>query len=827
VITALVFARTLHQDFVNWDDPDNVVDNPYLARLTSSNLVHFWTHPYESLYIPLSYMLYAIIASASRMSHLDRSISNLDTLFNPHYFHATNVVLHVLNAALVFAILRKLTRHEWASLAGALLFAVHPLQVESVAWVSELRGLLSALFCLIAIYCYIVSVSPTSQPSRTGRTVNPAPHHRPTYWIALIAAIAASLSKPTAICLPLALFVIDHWMLGRPARTCAISVAPWLAIAVPFAAVTLSVQPVSHQILTAAWTRPFIAGDALAFYLLKLICPIGLTINYGRSPTSLMQSPAAFLTWLVPAALAALVYFNRGSSDAAGTRLGNVSGWTKSEDKRTAALPLSGAEARPFLVAGCLFSLAFLLPVLGLSPFAYQEYSTVADRYMYLPMFGPALILAALLAESLGAPGTQPRAVSGSAMSERTRTAALSHSGAEANPDAIEKRPGSPLSTMSFAIAGAVLVAFAVATVFQVRYWDNSVSLFGRAVQSLPSSYAMRSNYGVALSGAGRVRDALAQFKTALTLNPGSPEDNDDMGVAYEQMGDLPDAVAAFQSAVQIDSGSARIHRNLGMALLKQNDTADALAQLQQALQIAPGDAASLRDYGDGLRRAGRFDEAAQEYEASLAIVPDTPSTLSGLAAAYFGMGRYSDAADYYSRAIQGGLPSDQTADAQYWWGRALLGEVQPADARAHFQAALQIDPGNPEYQEALQRTEDTAAVGGMADVQRGIELANAGQMDQAISVWQDAAAKYPKLAEAHGNLGVAYYGKGEFAAAVREFNAALAVNPQAPEVELGLGAALAAEGNKAGAIAAYNKALALEPGYPDALNALQQLGGH
>ncbi|MGO8671773.1 MAG: tetratricopeptide repeat protein, partial [Capsulimonadaceae bacterium] len=189
--------------------------------------------------------------------------------------------------------------------------------------------------------------------------------------------------------------------------------------------------------------------------------------------------------------------------------------------------------------------------------------------------------------------------------------------------------------------------------------------------------------------------------------------------------------------------------------------------------------------------------------------------------------GHFSDGASYLEKALQGGIPSTQAAESQYWWGKALMGEGQLEDAQLHFQEALKINPDDPDFQEALQESENPAVAAGAAEVHRGMELAQAGQMDQAIAVWTAATQKFPKLAAAYGNLGVAYFQRGDYPTAIREFNLALAANPNAPQAEVFLGTALAAEGKKADAIEAFNRALVLSPGDPDAENALKQLQGH
>jgi protein O-mannosyl-transferase len=236
VAVLVTYGRSAGSDFVFCDDNIHVFQNPYLAQWSVANLSYLWTHSYEKLYIPVSYTVFAMLAQVGRMQHLDSTITDLQTLLNPHPFHIANIVLHLLNTLLAFAILRRLTLGaNGPSLVGALLFALHPVQVESVAWVSELRGLLCSFFCLAAICLYLRAVSDLS-----GR--NEVPLRSPYYWLSVALTVVGLLSKPSAAALPLALFVLDRWSIGRPPRACAMSVLPYILIVVPIIAITNGMQ---------------------------------------------------------------------------------------------------------------------------------------------------------------------------------------------------------------------------------------------------------------------------------------------------------------------------------------------------------------------------------------------------------------------------------------------------------------------------------------------------------------------------------------------------------------------------------------------------------
>ena len=229
-------------------------------------------------------------------------------------------------------------------------FAVHPLQTESLGWISGGKDVLSGTLSLIALWMYVNFSLASSRSS----------HRIASYILATLAFIAATLAKPQAVAVPAVAIVLDWLLVGRPLRKVLVSIAPWLACCIPVILIGQRVQaPI--QLHTEIWFRAIVAADAIAFYFGKMFLPIGLAVDYSRSPAWLLASPARFWTWLVPAilfAISLLVY-------------------------RRARWPLTAL----------LIFVAALAPVLGFLRFDYQAYSTVADHYVYLAMLGPALAI--------------------------------------------------------------------------------------------------------------------------------------------------------------------------------------------------------------------------------------------------------------------------------------------------------------------------------------------------------------------------------------------------------------------------------------------------
>jgi tetratricopeptide (TPR) repeat protein len=681
ILTA--FWRVTGQDFVHWDDKGHTFGNPYLQHIDKANLLHFWQEPYEHLYIPLSYMVFALLCVLAQMPHHDPSVTSVSTLLNPHVFHVANLILHVGNALLVFALLRCLTsrvvpsvKSPYPALFGALIFAVHPLQVESVAWISELRGQLSSIFCLGTLYTYVSAIQLSDKaPWKLGR-----------YWIGLLLTILGLLCKPSVITVGLLLVVLDRWIYGRPWRMAIMTASPWLVLAVPFVLLTQHAQPVSVAGGTGAlWQRPFIAADALAFYLTKFFLPVNLGIEYGRSPAYVLQHTWIYFTWLAPAMIALAIFVFRKRS--------------------------------PWLVAGGLLSLGVLLPVLGLVPYAYQNYSTVADRYVYLGLIGPGLIGAVALAK------------------------------------AIERDLAKPVYPAA-AIGIIVLVGL---TLGQVRYWDNSATLFAHAIKINPGSYGVRTNYGISLADLGRTGEAIGQYQAAIKLAPELPDAWQNMGISLQQEGRNDEAMACFQRVIQSNPNDELGHAAMGFTWLAEGNPDEALPELEIAARLNPSDAENLAHFAATLQQLGRMEEATVQYRQALSIDPANIAALTGLASLDSNAGRL-DAAETECRHAVEISPKDPRTHAAL--GDILQKEGEINDAIAQYRQAIQFDP----HIDALHFT-------------LGSALFKSGDHAGAIPELQEAARLGPTPYH-HDELGVAYATIGNMTAAKQEFEAALNLDP-------------------------------------------------
>lgn len=363
LVVVVVIGQMCGHEFNNLDDDRTIYNNPKFNPPTAVGVLSYWNpaNAEGALWIPVTNTFWGILAFVGRLDVPDPVI---DTWLNPWIFHSANVLVHIVTALVVLSLLREMVGKDWAACAGAVLFAIHPVQVETVAWTSGGKDLLCGLFTLLSTLAFVQS----------GKLAAGAPQRRWLRWASLGWMVLGVLSKPTAVVTPAILIVLDRVVFGRSWKQVARSIWPWFAIAVPCVIWTKLIQPGEQIWVPPLMYRPLIATDALAFYLQKIVLPLRNCFDYGRRPEVVIAKGWLYYTWIAPVVVAVVLWRVR--------------------------------RQLPLVVAGVVLAVAGLLPVLGLVPFHYQGYTTVTDHYLYLPMAGVALAVAGALAKV----PAQPRA---------------------------------------------------------------------------------------------------------------------------------------------------------------------------------------------------------------------------------------------------------------------------------------------------------------------------------------------------------------------------------------------------------------------------------
>jgi tetratricopeptide (TPR) repeat protein len=575
VATGLVYLRVLWAGFVTFDDDFHVYANPFLNPPTLQSVGRFWARAYEQLYVPVAYTIFAGIARVAQIpAHLDGSTGQTISL-DPAAFHGASVALHVANAGLCFALIRRLTGRARAAWLCALLFALHPLQLESVGWISELRGLASAGFSLSALLVLV----------RLRQAVDPARSAIRLVVSALLLA-CAMLCKPSAAALPLVALAIDRIVFRTPWRRALVVTTVWGAVVLPLVLVTHATQAVPVAGQSAWWQRPFIAGHALAFYLFKTVVPIDLCVDYGWTPTAVMSQAWGYLAWIVPAALLWVGYRRR--------------------------------LRRPMTWLGALLFVSFLLPTLGLVPFAYQAYSTVADRYAYLALLGVGLVAADLV--------------------ERVKAEAA-----------------------AMRAAVAALGALAMLTFVQSRHWRSGSDLLRHTIDVNPAAGFAYNNLGDIELGNGDLAAARADYQAGLEREPTLVKARINLAEVQTALGQPVDAERAIDEALRAPAKTPDDLSNLGVALMKMDRPVPALQALADAVSRDPLSPTYLFNHANALAAVGRLEEAEAVFRRCIAVAPTLAGAHTGLGVVLAETHHLAEAIAEFRTAVQL-QPSDPAA---------------------------------------------------------------------------------------------------------------------------------------------------------------------
>jgi tetratricopeptide (TPR) repeat protein len=577
--TLTAYHGVLRADFV-YDDDQYLLERAHLLDgLTLKNLGWAFTTFHASNWHPLAWV-----------SHLiDLSLFGTE----PAGHHATSLVLHLLNTVLLLRLLVRLTGALGRSAFVAWLFALHPLHVESVAWVAERKDVLSAAFFLLALEAYRRYV---------GR---PGPAR---YLAVALLFCLGLLSKPMVVTLPFVLLLLDWWPLGRlgpglPGNGAArgrggrllLEKVPLLLLSVASGLVTVAAQRSGRSLIDLEHlslpARLVNATISYVRYLGETFLPAGLAVSYPLRSTG-------YPVWQFPAALLLLLTLT--------------------------ATALWSARRHPWLATGWLWYVVMLFPVIGLIQVGLQSH---ADRYTYLPLVG---FLLALLweAEARAGAWAVPRRTGAAAAAVALLALLLTLR------QVGHWRDQRALFTHAREVTGENAFA-AINIAVQARRegrLDEAIALYREALRVSPGFFEATYGLGNVLVLQGAVDAGIAHYRAALRIRPGVAEVWFNLGAAEAQQGRREEAVAAYRMALSLKPELVDGHMNLGNALSDLGRPQEALSAYAEALRLAPGRSDVYFNRGLALERTGRWQEATRDYREALRLSPDYASARQGLA---------------------------------------------------------------------------------------------------------------------------------------------------------------------------------------------------
>lgn len=617
--TIAVFGRVLTNGFV-FDDTPYVLTNDHVnTGLTAKNIAWSLTGVHGANWHPLTWL-----------SHMtDVAIFGV----RPAGHHAMNLIFHIANVLLLLIVLNRMTRSLWKSAFVAALFAIHPLHIESVAWIAERKDVLSTFFWMLAMLAYVHYVD---KPV-IGR------------YVLVVAAFALGLTaKPMLVTLPFVLLLLDYWPLNR------VKIGKWqwslvwekvplFALSAASSLITFFAQKQEGAVISTK-TFPFVYRVANALvsyvaYIWKMLWPAKLAVYYPHP----VKQPA----WEIVLAILALAGIS--------------------------ALVIRGAKKHPFLAVGWLWYVGTLIPVIGLVQVGGQA---LADRYTYVPLIGLFIIAAwgvpEILAKyqdrinlnmvypSLAAVILLPLMISTVYQLGywKNNIALFSHAIAVTKNDYNQ-----------YNLASAYLDA---------GQFDKSIEHFGKSLRFDPDNADAHCNLGTALYKAGRVNEAVSEYSLATRLNPQYATAHYNLAVALQKLGRMPEAQAEYDRATFLeprlkefseplakpsagasrkpnDDGSPGEHFDKGIAFVQQGKIPEAKAEFQEVIRLDPNHAQAHCNLGTAYNTEANWDEAIKELNIALRLKPGLLAAQCNMAMALYAKGRYAEAWKYVNMAEKGG----------------------------------------------------------------------------------------------------------------------------------------------------------------------------
>jgi tetratricopeptide (TPR) repeat protein len=649
--TWAVYWPVKNHEFINLDDDVDIAQNWFVQKgLNQESVKWALTNSFPEYWHPLTWL--SIMA--------DVELFGMD----PGWHHVSNVFLHTLNAVLLFWILLRMSGAMGQSFFVSLLFALHPLHVESIAWAAARKDVLSTFFLFLAIWAY--------HGYTTRQTVK-------RYLLVLVLYGLGLMSKPMLVTFPFILLLLDFWPLRRlhlpepasrkkkkgkrtPAEEAPGSSALSLLLEkLPFLGLAL-VCTMAVSFPRAGW-EPFLSFEirplslrianallSYAGYLWQTIWPMNLAVFHPY--------PISLPAWQAAGSAMLLAVITLGA--------------------------LRSASRRQYFLVGWLWYLMTLAPVLGLVQWGL--WPAKADRFTYVPLIGIFIVAAWGAGEIMGR--------------WRHKEVILSASG------------------------GAAVLYFSVFTWFQLSHWQNSSTLFTRALEVTEKNYVAHNNLGVALKEKGDADSAILHYREAIRIAPDYWLARRNLGDELRLKGNLSEAMVQYAALLRVRPNDDLTRHSLGMAFALSGNLDEAIKHFRESIRLYPYHPGVHFNLGLALARQNRMDEAIACFSEAIRLKPVYPEALFNLGVAFDSQGKVEEAISYYQRGL----------------------EFKVDDAHLHYNL--------------------------------GMALARKGEIDKAAHHFSEAARRKPEFEEAHYNLGIANARMGKTKEAEANFSEALRINP-------------------------------------------------
>jgi Flp pilus assembly protein TadD len=600
MLSFIAYEPMRHNGFVDYDDKDYVTRNAQVLKgittegviwsFTETNLTSNW-HPLTWLSHMLDVELFGV---------------------KPFYHHLNSLLFHIVNALLLFWILNKMTKAEWQSFFVAAAFALHPLHVESVAWVAERKDVLSIFFWSLTIAAYIrYSANPTIR----------------RYALVVLCFILGLMAKPMLVTLPFVLFLLDYWPLERFGRGQQYSRGlirrliaekiPLLLLSTVFSVIAYVVQQHAGAMLRGKnyflMSRISNACVAYVCYIGKLFYPVKLAVLYPHPGNNLPL-------WQPIAAFAVLIFI-------------------------TAVVFYFGLKKR-FLLVGWLWYLGTLVPVIGLVQVGSQA---MADRYTYLPSIGIFVMLAWGIGELFA--GWKYRKVLIGLATCIVLIALITCTRIQLSY--WQNTPALYKHTLEVTKNNYVIYNNYGLYLVEQGSLDSAVEMLERAVQIKPDYAAAFNNLGMALGSQGKIDEAAIQWKKTLELEPNHPSANANLGLTLAVQGRYEQAIKHFNTALSTNPDLPGVNHFLGDIYYKLGNYELAVKNFTQAIRIQPNDTVAINSLGFIYAEQGKIDEAIQKWNEVLAINPNSFQAHLAVAIALSQQGQHHPAIEHYKIALR------------------------------------------------------------------------------------------------------------------------------------------------------------------------------